>query len=311
MMERKHLISTIEQIKDYVRINVSVLKDTFLPYEPEARNRYLAKYIGKDLHNEILTYAQDKTFPEYANTDATKKVFEELVQKCTAVTAKFTLFIASPHLDLHLSEQGFIVAMTQNSAPASTARVEASTNALKEQGFAAIEDLLQFLEENHATFPSYKNHHNNVISKTNFIKATSDFEIYVKINGSRYRFLEEIQPEMTNFEIMVIQPMISKGLTNKLLLGNFGENENYPELLDLVKRAIANSVEGTLTDEDKERRKKNRLTLYGNHYVAQIKKHLDKVGETYPEYKNSDSYTPKHTLEHYDNSDTTLFVFGG
>ncbi len=309
-MTTKHLIVNTEQVQQFARMNNSVLKNSFLPYEPEAREKYLVKYLGDTLHEQLLDYSKNEAIPPFADTDVKKDLFRKLHFLAQAVTAKFTLYIAAPHLDLHLSELGFVVTMNQNSAPASTARVEAATKALLEQGYSAIETLLKFLEKHHEQIASYKDSEAHVISKKNFIRSASDFENFVKIGGSRYRFIEEIQPEMDNVEITTIEPMISKALAEKLKETPPEKNSKAAELLDIIKRAIANTVEGSLVDDKLEPRKAQTLTFYGKHFMSEIKKHLEANADVYPEYKTSSSYVAKHTYEHRDNTDAKMFVFG-
>jgi len=307
----RHLIVNTDQVKQFVRMNASVLKTSFLPYEPEAREKYLVKYLGETLHDQLLDYANEEKLPAFIDTAYKTDLFKNLCYLSQAVTAKFTLYIASPHLDLHLSEQGFIVTMNQNSAPASTARVEASTKALFEQGYSAIEALLNFLEKHNELIESYKDSKAHVLSKKNFITTTADFEQYVRINGSRYRFIEEIQPEMDNVEITKIEPLISTALANKLKKDRSSLPPKAADFYDIIKRAIANTVEATLTDGQKEPRKKETLTFYSNHYLAMIKQHLDDNAQDYPEYRASTVYVNRHTYSHHDNTDTKMFVFGG
>ena len=327
-----NLINTTEELQGYTRINISVLRESFVPYQRDAFDTFLRKYLGDDLSGELHLLATQQEYPQWADTQGKKEILDKVLDLTRNALAKFTLYLASPHLDLHLSEMGFVVQHTQNSAPASGDRVKKATQAYLEGGHNATERLLVTLEKNHAQIPSYKDSDAYVIAFNNLINTAEVFDRYVSIGKSRLEFIR-IRSEMDNVESLVIEPGISPQLVQRLKQGmrNNDLQDHYKKLLVLVQRALANfSVANTIENTTVRRSQnessprdaelvasslhytKERLTGYGKLFLAKAKKLLDDNPDNFPEYRQSAQYIEERQWEAFDNSnpDNSVFVFG-
>lgn len=313
-MKQRHIIRKADEIRQFARINVNVLQESFLPYEVEAREKYLRRYLGDALEDELLTLYESETYPEWADEDDSKELLDRLLYMVQGTVVKFTLYIATPHLDLHLSEQGYTVLMNTNSTPASEARVRNARQAYLDQGYTLLEGLLKFLEKHHGDLGDYDESGALLFAHKTLVRNCDEYERYVRIDGSRLLFINEVVPEMENFEEMEIKPIIG-GKLLELLRKEKGEDKvsaNNEELLDAVVRATCNSVGAIITNDGDNAKKKERLLFYGKHYLARIKQILDATPAKFPLYVSSVNYVNPHEMEHFDNSDddSKIFVFG-
>ena len=311
-----HLIKDTDTLQKYVRINTDVLKESFLPYEREAREIYLRPYLGEDLLKDLLGLADETpSYPEWADTDEKKKLLTECLALARASHARFMLHQAAPHLDLHLSEMGFVVTHNTQQSPASAERVRKATEAFLEQGYANLEILLRFLDKNNGEIDSYKDSPAYLRATRNLVNSCELFDSIVNIEGSRLRFLSW-QPVMDHIETMHVEPLISLELTDELRRQQ-REKAVSPAnkaLLIFLHRAIVHLTMAEAPevahlkpmDVDKERHKD-----YGRNYLARVKQLLDAKPDDYPEYKTSSSYVVKRQYESFQNtSDSPTFVFG-
>lgn len=337
MENNRHLIPDTKTLQLFVRVNISVLKNSFLPFELDAQQKYLLPYLGKDLHEELLAYVKDQvSYPSWATTNEIKSIFNEVLRLSRNALSKFTLQLAAPHMDLHLSEMGFVVTDATGSSPASAERVRKLVEAYDTQGYDNLETLLRYLEKNHQHIDSYKESEAFVLANANLINSAETFNRIVFIGGSRRRFIS-LKPEMDNIERLVIEPVISIAMADKLRgeIRNNNLTADNKKLLDLLQRALAHlviadditidDVPGAVTrkrsggspsksDEQALFDRKQLLRGSGNNYLAWVKRLLEKDPDKYPEYKSSEQFVETRTYSSYDNSsdteDKTIFIFG-
>jgi hypothetical protein len=301
------LIKTIEDLQKYVRVNISVMEKSFTPYANDAAEKYLRRYLGQDLLDELIEFIDDEEYPGWADDDDKKKIFDKVLSLAQNALAKFTCHLAAPAFDLHLTEMGFVVQQNQTSSPASAERVKKMVESLEAQGWDNMETLLRYLEKHHATITSYKDSDAFVLSTRNLINSAETFDRFVNIEASRLKFIK-LRPAMDDVELIHIEPVISVALADELRtqLREANLTDDNKKLLALLQRAIANLVAA-------REMKREKAEFYGNHYLAEAKKLLDKDPDKYPLYKESEQYVADKTgYALYENTEESkTFTFGG
>lgn len=331
-METMHLLKTTQDIQRFVRINLSVMRESFLPYEVDARNKFLVPYLGSELHDELLNLYNQSEYPGWATTQAKQGILDKVLYFAQNALAKFTMYLAAPHMDLHLSEMGFVVTHSQNAAPASAQRVENARNAFLEGGYDNLETLLRFLESKHAAIDSYKDSEAFVLEFSNLINSAGEFDSIVPISKSRLNFIA-LRSELQDIKNLVIEPAISPELFAQLVdqkrsLSLCPDNKKLLALLQkaMAYMALANTMDESnalshlspmLTSNKKDvfsratlKQAKERLLGYGRNYLAGAKKLLDKYPEKYPLYKNSEQFAQSDRSRPYENQEGKVFIFG-
>lgn len=311
------IISTIEELQKYVRVNVSVMSKSFLPYVNDATDKYLRRYLGDDLVDDLETYcsSDDPNYPDWVNPldpddpdveSDFSEIFDKLLFLTRNALAKFALFLAAPAFDLHLTEMGFVVQQNQNTTPASAERVKKMVESLESQGYDNLETLLRFLEKHHSIITPYASSEAFALATNNLINSADVFDRYVNINASRLTFIK-LRSAISDVEIIHVEPVISPELAAELRLEQLkGElSDDNQKLLLILQRAIANLVSARELNKPEGER-------YGNHYLAEAKKLIDKDPAKYPAYASSAQYVENKTgYALYENTeDSKTFSFG-
>lgn len=132
------LIKTIDQLREYVRINRSKDFDTYKPYINDAQNKFILPYFGKSIIDKLKTNNGDALYP--------------LV--CAAL-GPFSLAMATPEIALNFGESGLTVTRTDTLAPASEAKIERAVQSLMERGFANLDIAIKYVEEHASVYPEW------------------------------------------------------------------------------------------------------------------------------------------------------------
>ena len=300
------LIKTIQGLQQFVRVNISVMEKSFAPYCNDAAEKYLRRYLGEPLLAELAAFVDEESYPLWADTAGKKEIFDKVLSLTQNALAKFTCFLAAPAFDLQLTEMGFVVQQNNTTTPASAERVRKMVESLESQGWDNLETLLRYLEKNQATITSYKDTDAFVLANNNLINSAEVFDRFINIESSRLAFIR-LRPAMDDVELIHIEPVISHELAEELRLQqrtNILTSDNKA-LLVILQRAVANLVAAReLKKEGAER--------YGEHYLAEAKKLLDKDPDKYPLYKASEQYVSDKTgYTLYENTEeATTFSFG-
>ena len=302
------LIKTIQDLQKYVRVNISIMEKSFSPYANDAAEKYLRRYLGQTLLDELEVFVKTpNSYPSWADTAENKKIFDKVLALSQNTLAKFTCFLAAPAFDLSLTEMGFVVQQNQTTTPASAERVKKLVESLESQGWDNMETLLRYLEKHHAIITSYKDSDAFVLATRNLINSAEVFDRYVNIEASRLKFIK-LRPSMDDVELIHIEPVISVALADELRKQQreaslTGDNK---KLLTILQRSIANLVGA-------REMKREGAGRYGEHYLAEARKLLDKDPDKYPLYKESDQYVATKTgyAYHENTEEAKTFAFGG
>lgn len=324
-----YIIPNTEQLAQNVRVNQAVLQQSWQPYEKDAATIYLQPYLGNNLIAELSNYSGKTTYPSWADTDPKKETFNQLHALVVNALSRFTMYLLSPHIDLTLTEMGFVVQHNNNTTPASAQRVQNAREAFLNLGYSTLEEILQLLEKNQNTITSYTNAPTKV-NATGFVRNTIHYNQVVFIKNSRLRFIE-LKPAIQNIEKLYIEPIISTELYNDINTQISNQNISEPDakLLDACRRAIVFRVAAEEIKNDLQSIKQNQVAeannvnadrgqqylTYSANYISLVKQLLDSNPDNYPLYKNSSAYVETRTTPPFNNQDddneNAFFLFGG
>lgn len=290
----------IEEFKKFVKINQSlVYSETLGPYEPDAVRKYIYKYLGN------VTYKQLEDYVNAASPTADAKL-DALLPYVRSALARFTLFIASPFLDINIGAAGYTTQSTQNQVAASAARVEKLDRNLEKLGWDAIESMLSFLEENKSDYPQWVESTAYTMHITGLINTASEFDKEFNIDNSRLTFLS-FRPNITRIETLYIKPAISEELFSEIVTQLKANTLTDPikKLLPLLRTAIVMFV------VSKERG--DTYNAAATAFLSEAKNLLDAKPADYPLYASSSVYRGGSTSDKsfYTNTeDSKIFVAG-
>lgn len=301
------LIKTIEELQEYARIPGNISGTSFLPSVPDAQDKYLPQLLGDELLNNLDTWYNLTTRPNLA-------AYEKLLPYVQRVLARFTLFIASPEVDVTITDTGIGVINSGNIAPASSDRVKKYDEANKERAWANAETLLKFLEKNKADYPEWVSSQAYTMAISNMVNTCLEFNSIYNIDDSRRTFydLRGFQDDVDN---LYIKPVISAELFDRIITEMKAENISVPikKILAPLKRAevyftvleiISTKYVGDnwrLAAELLPRDIEN-YTNKAKTYIAEARAIIDKTPTDYPEYMASDCFDDTGAPNLYQNT---------
>lgn len=280
------MLKKTEDFQKYVKMNASIDYRSISPFIIPAMDKYLTDYIPDDLMDQLSM-----------NEPTDKNV--KLIPHVERAIALFTVFLASPHLDISVQEGGFMVNSSDGSAPASAQRVSNFIASLEASGWDAIESLLKFLEKNKTDYPLWVASDCYTMANKNLINSAVDFDKIVPIDKSRLRFIK-FRSIIDKIEELRVIPMISK---EQYLILKTSTSPKHKELKDLFCKAIAFYVATEEIDI--------KYTADANMYLSLAKVFVDKNLDDFPEYFNSASFTGvRNTRLRIENETNKVLTFG-
>ena len=291
-------------LKLYINVTGTFDYDALMPYVKTAQDKYIKKYLGKDLFDSLLDYYNaDEAEPDEA--------LDALLPYVQNALAKFAFYAAVPLLSITITSTGFGIVSNGNIVPASDSKIVAFRAALEMEGWDLIETMLKFLEEHVGDYTSWVDSDGYTTCYDTFIINADQFDSIIKINQSRLEF-QNLISDMKNVELMRIEPTISSGfataIKDEIKSGDI--SERVTAVLPLIRRAIA-----FYTYADYRRSPllvRDQHTNLADSYLEQVKLILDGSPDVYTEYAASSSYNAANVSDmRYDNKgDSSIFVFG-
>jgi len=298
----KTLFTTIEEIQDYITVDVSSNEKTILPYMLQAE-KYTTEIIGKALRAELI---------EVVHGNEDDESLKELLKVVRLPLANFGYFLASSKLNVNVGEKGFTVTENQNLAPASKWRVDEFKESVELSGYDGLEDLLEFLEENKKAYPNWVSSKAYSYNKQFFINNAWEFDQSIKTEITRLKFLK-LKPFIHQVERSEVIKAICPDLFNEIKNQLKNDNITAPNqilLIDYIRPSVCYlAYARKLEAEDKSDNQFSKLE--GDRYVSEMRGYLNDNADNYPLYKVSDCYQdPTAITISINNDDSGLFIGG-
>lgn len=225
------LIRTPQEVKKYLKIDVTANSTATLPDMVTAERKYLVPIIGSTLY-KLLVEA-------YNSDDVTGTRYVDLLDMVQAALAPLAFFNDRAFINVRITEAGFRKTMTAEQAPIYKWDYQALSSALMERGMEAIENLLFFLESEAETFPEWMDDPVYTAYTSFVIRNGSQFNQAYTLAFPRYCFLQ-LCPVIRTVEDMYIKKTIGGVFTDSLkqiLTPSVGVES---EVLRLIRAATAN-----------------------------------------------------------------------
>lgn len=187
------MILTIDDIKRYLPLNSITDGSKYEVFEIRALYKYLPKYLGDDLLEQIY----EASFPELVEGEGSGSAGSELdpdaadmVKLITAlkpVLANLTILESIPQFNLVATSSGFGIVSNPNQAPASMDRVRDLKDSCLQAANDGLDRLLAFLETNLEKYTAWNK---SCINTGSLIASAAVFDSFVDINCSRRKFVD-------------------------------------------------------------------------------------------------------------------------
>jgi hypothetical protein len=271
------MIITTEEAKKYLKVNSSLNEANFNPFIPDAEEKYIKPFLGDQLFELLNTWAETKDEAESPELAA-------LYPYVLAAAARFTMLLATPHLNLNIGEAGFGVVSTANIAPASKERVADFKTSTEQLAWDNIENMLRFLEVNKNDYLEWVESEAFTMQTKNLINSAVEFDKYVDIDKSRLTF-HRMRQHITNIETLHVITLISKEQFDVFIEKIRDEEpltDKEKELLRHLRGFVANHVATKYLKMD--------LDAIAAFHYAEARSLINKFPTDFPAYANSSLY---------------------
>lgn len=224
------LIRDITTLRKYVRYNASGTFEGVSPLISDAQNTILNYYLGSALIEQLETFISDN------GTDEPTKKLLELAQ---AALAPLAFMLAVNEGSFSFGDAGHTVTRTEKQAPVSETKLALARTDFKNRGYANIEKLLLFLEDNESTFTAWSLSFYKHSPTSFYFRNATDFQLKgeIAINFSRL-FFDKILPTVRFFELTDINDLLPDTIS---ILDPFSPSLSADEtyLVSLIQHYVA------------------------------------------------------------------------
>ncbi len=198
-------------------------------YLQEAETRFLKPMISAAQYNALHA-----AYQAAASDDALSPADRELITRCRPVIVNYALAIGVPKLQVVVSSSGVHIYSNEQQKTAFSWQIDDLVNGYFASGDSYADALLQYMEENKATYTAWANSSAYTVFKSVLVPDTATFSSIVNINDSRRVFLR-LKPAMLVIQDMKIKSAISSAYFAELLAeissGTFTPANEEPLLL--------------------------------------------------------------------------------
>lgn len=276
------LINDIPTLKAIIPTIVGDDIDRYQPFLKKADLWLITTITGQSVYDKLTAEGNDT-----------------ILDLALQVVAHKAYYDAIPMLDLVETENGFGVVNNGNIAPASKERVEALRTQVNEMLSDASENLLDYLEASESWHADWQSSPAYTIISNSIIRTLNVFRQYAVFAGTRRDFTR-LSPVMFSIQRRLIEPVISPELFAEILqqCRTNSLSDANATIIDDLRFALATA---TLSDRqyrslfiDSPYMLKAAESLDPDQspqqYLYRVLEELHANPDSYPAYKNSDTY---------------------
>lgn len=195
----KTLLTTLDEFRAGVPVNVTSSIELLLPPVAAAERKYFRPLVGRAFYQELLD--------AYVASDLSE-VQAELLELVQIALANLAYASQVTVAQLQIDDAGIRIASDENNKTAFQWQINDLREYLSDTGHAALEEVLTFLDENRAEFPTYVQSEAYTANRTLLLNNARDFSRYYNIGGSRRTFLALVAI-IGRLEVFTLEPALS------------------------------------------------------------------------------------------------------
>jgi len=272
----KTLFTTIEQVREYVTVDISANIKTITPYLVEA-HKFVQKGMDATTFNSLVDYVGAGKFDD-ADMDA-------LLDYARRTLANFAYALATKRLGIFVGENGMMTFSNNNLEPIAIDKLDAIKSEFFSSGYNALEMQILFIQDNKETFASA---YSFLFDNTFFVGTAKEMNdlIFTDVQNRDYF---DMKPNIYLIE-QTIKNIITKTTFDELkAVQDDTPTEQQQAMLDIIKPAEALLAYGKKFNSEEH-------TLNGTNLLEQLRIYYSTITGI--------------TVERWDNEDKRIFVFG-
>lgn len=193
------LITTLDEFRAGVPVNVTSSIELLLAPVATAERRHIVPVLGRDQYDELLAaYGAGQLSAGQA----------ELLRLVQVATANLAYAPYVTIAQLQIDSQGIRIASDENNKTAFQWQIDDLREYLYETGYAALEEVLGYLDAHKGDFPKWATSTAYTYNKQLLLNNAADFDRYYSIGGSRRTFLA-LLAIISREEVFTLEPVLS------------------------------------------------------------------------------------------------------
>lgn len=333
------LITTTEEIKKYISVNMSTEIRTIKPYIKQAETKFIRPLLGDLLFARLQEYYNGSGSSSSSSGSA---IMDELLEKVQLPLIYYAYHLYAPIGAVMISDSGIHISVHDNKKTAFEWQVDKVEKSILNTAFDFSEYLLEWLETEIDEFEEWFESDAYTESHDLFINKAKDFNKEFEINNSRLLFVK-LKPIIKSIEnkfiVKTISSELAKEIKSQIVSGKVKDKNQL--VLDLIKPALAHlTMARALTElsvdilpdavsekiigtnitmnaknavsPQKLYALKEELTNDGNAEIKALQEFLDNNADDYLLYKDSSIYkdpvTTTNRGEFVNSKDKGIFV---
>jgi hypothetical protein len=225
-----NFIATTEQLRQLLPTAADVKLEYFQTYFRRAEFQLLRPWLGQAVLDELHAAGDAPEDGDVAT----------LLQLLRQALATYGHRLAAGGGSLVLTGNGPRRMSTDNQKPVTGRELADYLAELDRQAYAELDEVLVFLEEHPATFPTWHSSNFSTIWTGHFFATADQLGRYTTGDVSRIMF-RNLQPKLRQAELRYIRPLLGPDLLERLLQEQ--DLVEHSELVDLVRQAVAGLVQ--------------------------------------------------------------------
>ncbi len=232
------LFTTTDKLKEYAELSGEANFASVKPTLRIVEQKHIVPILGRDLYDVLNAAILTAT-----NVDPLPQEFVDLQEKCRHAIGPLFCYYYADKADVKLSDSGMKRSESNNLKTAYQEQRTKFKEANLSEGEDALEELIQFLEENFNDYTEWTDSDNFKRYRSMFIKTGGEFAQFFPSNCPHRNFWA-MRAKMFEIEENMIRPILGKELFESLkeklldLVPDMGDEENL--LLEKIRYAIAN-----------------------------------------------------------------------
>lgn len=226
-------IKNKDEIKKYAGITDSTNVGSMMPDIVDVEENKILPILGATLYNSLSA-------AYVANSITANSLEDKLLKKIQKALVNIALEQYSSLAQLDFSDSGIRQIEDQTFKSPKQWQIDDLRDYFFMKGYRAIDELLEFLEENKATFTTWVSDSKAyTINKKFIVSDTKSFQQFYDIKDSRLTFIA-LQPTMRIIEMMNIMPNISPALFTRIKnqIASNAITSDIQNILELLQLAI-------------------------------------------------------------------------
>lgn len=223
-----HLINTISELQEFVRVANGLDYKSLLPAINEVESGEMEYYLGTELLEQLIQSRSSGVFG--ANE-------EKLSKHAAMAVGCLAVYKAGPEIEVSISENGIFRQESNNEKSAFGGQVKRLRDTVGARGYKALDKMIAWLEKNEADFSLWLDSEYYQDRSTLLIRSVSEFEAAgenIKSSALTFQSLKPIMKEIQESRIAMILP---EGMYQDVF-----DNQNEPDNIFLLRNYIRPAI---------------------------------------------------------------------